>query len=131
MDPSIFGMTQTIDPRMVDTKNIKAPAGSKAQFAGMGYDHADKMQRKSRKGFPYARLATDSDYFFAYKKLHDCVRENTEGDSSLSASQMEAACGREWKAMKILAINGGLRYEQVNAPFFEAAVDAKKGFNPL
>ncbi|CAI2384362.1 unnamed protein product [Moneuplotes crassus] len=126
MNSEFLGISGTSDPKSVNLKNVNSY--TKKLMASKGFDHGAKMTKKARKGFPYEALVQDSLYFAAYKQLYDCVDRTTEAHKSLTISDMEEACGEEWKRLRVLGVSGELRYTHVNSPYFQSHLDAEKGF---
>ena len=108
-----------------------------------GYKNAPKMRReylilqgmsndkrllaKTKKGFPYKRLAEDSLYFSAYYELHECVQKHKSEEGTLTQNEMEDAWGDKFKALKLAGIKGELQYTAVNAPFFTKMIGLASG----
>ena len=103
------GVTMDSDPRSVDIDALPIPRFDKNIWKHHGFDVGKKFTKKAVRGFPYEKIANDSEYFAAYKEFHNWVEDNTKDKTQLTLDQMEALWGRQFKKMKIIAITGGLR----------------------
>ena len=65
------GVTVHQDPRSVDIDALSIPQFDKNIWKHFGFDVGKKFTKKTVKGFPYEKLANDSEYFAAYKEFHD------------------------------------------------------------
>lgn len=62
-------------------------------------------------------LSIDSDYFKSLNKLMTCVERNS-GSSELSESDMNRVCAKEYKDLRLQAMNNKVFYHYVNKKFF-------------
>ena len=125
MNSKLFGIAPDADPKSVDLNAMGLNSFDKGLLSKGGFDIARKFTKKQRKGFPYEALASDSQYFAAYKEFLNCVDETTAGrEASFSTAEMEAACGQQFKRLRILAVSGELKYYNINAPYFQPMMDA-------
>ncbi len=128
MNSNLFGISDKSDPKSIDLKNITLSTYDKKMLSAKGFDHGRKLTKKARKGFAYESLVNDSLYFEAYKNFTTCVEKATEKGDSLTEGEMEAACGQEFKRLRVMGISGQLRYPNVNSPFFSDHIASESGF---
>mmetsp|Transcript_13099 Transcript_13099/g.14717 ORF Transcript_13099/g.14717 Transcript_13099/m.14717 type:complete len:130 (+) Transcript_13099:1-390(+) len=127
MTSTFFGIGTDADPKSINLSAMNITSYDKGLLKKSGFDIGTKFTKKARKGFPYEALTTDSEYFAAYKEFYNCIDEATADQKSLSEADMDSACGRQWRRVKVLGIQGQLRYTNINSPFFQPLIDLNQG----
>ena len=71
MNFNYHGISPDSDPQSIDLNSMNLNPLHKGFLNNSGFGIGKKLTKKARKGFPYEALATDSEYFAAYKEFSD------------------------------------------------------------